>query len=194
MDAGCRIVGETGDGSAVVATVQSLKPDVVLLDLQLPGMHGLEITRQLKVAAPETRVVVLTMHANEAYVLEAVRGGAYGYVLKEAAGSALVEAVHQAAAGRHYLSPPLSDVVIEAYAKRATAGSVDSYETLSHREREVLRLAAQGQSNMEIATTLHISSRTVEAHRAKVMAKLGFDRQTDLVYYAIRKGIVTIDH
>jgi len=187
------VIGETGDGLEAVALVERLKPDVLIIDLMLPGLNGLEVTRQVNQRWPQTRVVILSMHVNEAYVLEALRNGAAAYVLKESSITDLVQAVREAAAGRHYLSPPLSEPAIEAYLQKATA-SLDSYETLTTREREVLQLAAEGYSSSDIAARLSISPRTAEAHRANLMRKLGLRTQSDLIRYALQRGILPLEN
>lgn len=184
------IVGEAADGLATVDLVERLKPDVLVTDLMMPALSGLEVARQVALRSPTTRVVILSMYANEPYVLEALRNGAAGYVLKDSTGADLVQAVRQVLTGDRYLSPPLSARAIEAYVQKAEAGSLDIYETLTTREREILHLAAQGCSNAEVATRLSISPRTAETHRANMMRKLGLRTQVDLVRYALRRGIL----
>lgn len=184
------IVGEAADGLEVAGLVERLRPNVLVLDLMLPGLGGIEVTRQICHRFPQTRVVILSMYANEAYVLEALRNGAAGYVIKEASAAQLVQAVREVSAGRRYLSPPLSENAIEAYIQKAQATPLDLYETLTTREREVVHLAATGNSNVEIADRLGISSRTAETHRANLMRKLGLHSQTELIRYAIRRGII----
>jgi two-component system response regulator NreC len=184
------VVGEAADGLEVADLVERLKADVLVLDLMLPGLNGLEVTRQVQQRSPQTRVVVLSMYANEAYVLEALRNGAAAYVLKEASAADLVHAIREVMAGRRYLSPPLSESAIELYVQKAKAAPRDPYEALTTREREVLQLAAEGQSNPEIADRLGISVRTVETHRANLMHKLDLRSQTDLVRYALKRGIL----
>jgi len=188
-----RIVGEAADGLKVTDMVEQFKPDVLITDLMMPGLNGLEIARQVKQRAPHTRVVILSMHANEAYVLEALRNGAMGYVLKESTGQELVEAVHEVVAGRRFLSAPLSDRAIQAYINTGKDTLLDPYDALTSREREVLHLAAEGHSNSEIASRLSISPRTAETHRANLMRKLDLRSQTELVRYALRGGILPID-
>jgi len=156
----------------------------------LPGLGGLEVTRQIRKRSRKTRVVILSMHANEAYVLEALRNGAAGYVLKDASAAELIKAVREAVAGRRYLSPPLSNPAIEAYAQKMQGDVEDIYETLTTREREVLHLAAEGYTNAEIGKRLFISPRTVEIHRASMMQKLAIRNQTDLIRYALKRGIL----
>ena len=184
------IVGEAADGLEVAGLVERLRPNVLVLDLMLPGLGGIEVTRQICHRFPQTRVVILSMYANEAYVLEALRNGAAGYVIKEASAAQLVQAVREVSAGRRYLSPPLSENAIQAYLQKAQATPLDLYETLTSREREVLHLAATGNSNIETADRLGISSRTAETHRANLMRKLGLHSQTELIRYAIRRGII----
>ncbi|OGG51261.1 MAG: DNA-binding response regulator [Candidatus Handelsmanbacteria bacterium RIFCSPLOWO2_12_FULL_64_10] len=188
-----RLIGETGDGLEAVALVERLKPDVAVLDLMMPGLNGLEVARQAIQRSPKTRVVILSMHANEAYVLEAIRNGASGYVLKDSSAADLVQAVREVVAGRRYLSPPLSERAIDTYVQRAEDTALDVYETLTAREREVLHLAAEGHANTEIAARLFISPRTVEVHRGNLMRKLGLQTQTDLVRYALRRGILPME-
>jgi DNA-binding NarL/FixJ family response regulator len=184
-----RVIGEAGDGPQAVQLVERLRPQVLVLDLLMPGLSGLEVARQVRQRVPETRVIVLSMHANEAYVLEALRHGAAAYVLKEVSSAELVQAVRAVVAGRRYLSRPLSERALEAYAQRAEA-TLDLYETLTTREREVLHLAAEGCSNSDIATRLSISPRTAETHRTNLMRKLGLHTQTDLIRYAMGRGII----
>jgi two-component system response regulator NreC len=187
------IVGEAADGLEVASLVERLEPDVLVLDLMMPGLNGLDVVRQVSQRALQTRVVILSMHSNEAYVLEALRNGVAGYVLKESTASDLAQAVREAAAGRRYLSPPLSERAIEAYLHKAEATPLDMYETLTGREREVLHLTAEGYNNSEIAERLCISARTVETHRANIMRKLGLRSQTDLIRYAFKRGILTME-
>jgi len=187
------IVGETGNGLEAAQLVERLRPDVLVLDLMMPGLNGLEVTRQVSQRSPRTHVVILSMHPNEAYVLEALRAGAAAYVLKESTSAELVRAVREAVAGRRYLSPPLSERAIEVYMQKAESATLDPYETLTAREREVLHLAAEGHTNAEIADRLFISRRTVETHRANLMRKLGLRTQTDLLSYALRRGILPME-
>lgn len=185
-----RLVGEASDGLEAVRLVQRLKPDVLVLDLVMPGLNGLEVARQVRRLSPHTRVIILSMYANEAYVMEALRNGAVGYVVKDSDPMDLLQAVHEVTAGRRYLSPPLSERAIEAYIRKAEATMLAPYETLTTREREVLHLAAHGYTNSEIGRRLFISPRTVETHRGNVMHKLGLRSHTDLIRYALRRGIL----
>jgi two-component system, NarL family, response regulator NreC len=185
------VVGDAGDGLQALELVERLHPNLVVADVMMPGMNGLELTRQLHQAAPQTRVILLSMHANEAYVMEALRNGASGYILKDGYAVDLIQAIRKVAAGGRYLSAPLSERAIEAYAQMAQDASFDTYETLTNRERLILQLAAEGYSGTEIAQKLTISARTVETHRGNLMHKLGLHSQTDLVRYAMKRGIVS---
>jgi two-component system, NarL family, response regulator NreC len=184
------VVGEASNGIDCVQLVEKLKPQVVVLDLMMPGINGLEVTRQV---SGSTRVVILSMHANEAYVLEALQKGAYGYVLKDSTADELIQAVQDVARGKRYLSPPFSDNAIAAYVQKAQDTSTDRYESLSNREREIFFMVASGYSNNEISSALSISPRTVEGHRSNIMHKLNLQSQADLIRYAIRKGILPLE-
>ena len=185
-----QVVGEAGDGLEVARLVERLKPDVLVVDLMMPGLNGLEVTRQVRERCPDTRIVVLSMHANEAYVLEALRNGATGFILKDASAAEFLTGVRAVAAGRRYLSPPLSDRALDAYAQMAAASVQDPYELLTPREREVLHLEAEGLSTNEIAERLTISPRTAETHRENFMRKLGLHNRAELIRYAMKRGVV----
>lgn len=183
------VVGQAENGDEVVALVDDLRPDVVVLDLMMPGRNGLDVIGELAERWPETRVLILSMHHSEAYVVEALSRGAAGYALKQAETAELGRAIRDVAAGRRYLSPPLSERALEAYSRRAS-GPADPYDTLTNREREVLKLVAEGYTNVAIADRLCISARTVETHRAHVMKKLALHTPVELAVYAVRRGIV----
>jgi two-component system, NarL family, response regulator NreC len=187
---GLQIVGEAGDGLEAVHLVESLQPDVLIVDVLMPGLSGLEVTRQVSQRTAKTRVIVLSMYANEAYVLEALRNGASGYVLKDSGITDLVQAVRDVVAGRRYLSAPLSERAIAAYVEKAHTRDPTPYESLTSREREVLHLVAEGHTSAQIAKRLYLSPRTVETHRANLMRKLGLRSQADLTRYAIERGIL----
>ena len=190
-----QIVGEADDGLQVCAVVERLKPDVLILDLMMPGLNGLEISRQVRRNTPQTQIVVLSMHANEAYVAEALTAGAAAYLLKRSTSDELSNAIREAVAGRRYLSPPLSDRLIDAYIRKLEAGEEDDpYTTLTPREREVLHLASEGATNNQIAERLSLSVRTVEKHRGNLMHKLALKTQTDLIRYALQKGILLAEN
>jgi two-component system, NarL family, response regulator NreC len=186
----CVVVGEAADGRDVVPLVNQLQPDVLIVDLMLPSLSGLEVIRQVRSRTPHTRVVALSMHANESYVLAALRHGAVAYVLKDAHSMEIIQAVREVVAGRHYLSPPLSQLALEAYIQKAKGAPLDAYETLTTREREVLHLIAQGESTSAIAARLALSPRTIETHRSNLIRKLGLRTQNDLIRYALQRGII----
>ena len=188
---GFRVIGEAADGLEAVQHVERLRPDVLVVDVMMPGLNGIEVTRQVRQRMPATKVVVLSMHSHEPYVLEALRHGASGYVLKDASTEQLVHAIREVVAGRSYLSPPLTERAIAAYTARAQTATLDPYDLLTTREREVFQLAAEGLSNAEIAQRLTISPRTVEMHRGNLMRKIDLQSQTDLVRYAIRRGVIS---
>jgi DNA-binding NarL/FixJ family response regulator len=192
-EADFQVVGEALDGLSVLPLVEKLRPDVLVVDLMMPGLNGLEVVRQARERVPATRTAVLSMHANEAYVAEAIKNGASAYVLKQAQARELVQAIRAIADGRRYLSPPLSEEKLLSYVARAQSVSVDPHDTLSSREREVLQLAAEGLTNAEIGERLSIGKRTVETHRANLIRKLGLKSQAELVRYAIKKGLLTVD-
>jgi DNA-binding NarL/FixJ family response regulator len=187
------VVGEASDGLETVQLVERLRPNVLVLDLMMPSLNGLEALRILRDRVPETRVVVLSMHSNKAFVAEALKIGATGYVLKGGTEDNLVRAVRDAAAGKRYLSPPVNEIAIDAYIEQAKESPFDPHETLTAREREVLQLAAEGKTSSEIAARLHISHRTVENHRAHFMRKLGLKNQTELVRYALQRGMLPFE-
>ncbi len=187
------ILGEASTGLETLEKVFTLDPDVLVLDLALPDINGLEITRQVHSSNPRTCIVILSMHAKEAYVFEAFNGGASAYVLKGSDASELIQAIRRAKQGVRYLSPPLNEQSLEAYIEQTRGQEFDPFETLTNRERQILHLAAGGCSNNEIARRLTISPRTVEAHRAKVMAKLNLHNQSELVRFAIQHNITPLD-
>jgi DNA-binding NarL/FixJ family response regulator len=182
------VVAETGDGLEVVPLAERLRPAVVVLDLMLPGLGGLEVARRLRQQLPQTRVVVLSMYGSPGYVAEALAGGANGYVLKKSTWSELVTAIRSAIAGEIYLDSSLSPAAIEQHQRR-TRGPQDPYGTLTRREREVLHLVGEGLSSVEIAARLGISPRTVEMHRRHLMQKLELTGQAALVRYALQRGL-----
>jgi two-component system response regulator NreC len=184
---GFSVVGEAGNGLEAASLVERLKPTVLLLDLTLPELDGLETLRQVRQSSPQTRVIILSMHSTEAYVRAALRHGAAGYVLKDASAGDLIQAMREVCKGRRYLSPPLSERTIDAY---LSAAPPDAYDTLTNREREVLRLVAAGLTNAQIAAGFSISPRTVETHRANLMRKLELHSLADLTRYAMEHGIL----
>ena len=188
---GFAVIGEASDGLKVAALAEKLKPDVLVLDLMMPGLGGFDVTRRITKRLPKTRVVILTMYSSEQHVIEALRSGAMAYVVKDASAEELVTAIREVAAGRRFLSTPFSAELIDSYLKRP--GGTDPYETLTPREREVLHLVAEGLTSSEIAGRLFISPRTAESHRANLMRKLGLRSRTDLVRFAFQRGIVPLE-
>jgi DNA-binding NarL/FixJ family response regulator len=187
-----RVVGEGRDGVTVVENVERLQPDLALVDIIMPGLSGLEITRLIQQRSPKTRVIILSMYADEPYVVEALKAGALGYVLKGCDPSIMLTAVREVLSGNYYLCPPLNEKAIHTYLREASEEN-DEGSMLTPREREVLCLAADGLSNSGIAEKLTISVRTVEVHRARMMHKLGLHNQRDLLQYALRNRIIVLD-
>jgi two-component system response regulator NreC len=186
------VVGEAEDGRAAVEAVEHLRPDVVLMDISMPGLNGLEATRQIKHRAPHIRVLVLTMHTNEKYILQILQAGASGYLVKQAAVEELISAIQAVHRGDAFLSPSISKKVVQRYVLQGQAmAEEDSYELLTPREREVLQLIAEGHTNRDISEILHISIKTVEVHRANLMKKLDLHSAAELTRYAIGKGIIS---
>ena len=188
------IVGEANDGREALRRVSELRPDVVLMDISMPDLNGIEATRQIRRSYPEVKVVVLSMHVNEEYVFQMLQIGAVGYVLKQSDSAELLIAIRAALSGGSFLSPPISRVIIDDYVRRAKARGQDSdLDLLTPREREVLQLLAEGRSNQKIAQQLGISVKTVERHRSNMMNKLSISNKTELIKYALRKGWATLE-
>ncbi|HUK45292.1 MAG TPA: response regulator transcription factor [Gaiellaceae bacterium] len=188
---GVEVVGEAADGDEAVAGVREERPDVLLLDVVLPGRSGIDILPDLAEAAPETRVLLLSMQDDPAYVRQAFSAGADGYLLKEAADSELVQAIHEVADGRRYVHPLLGARLAAAEAAAESNARVDP---LSEREHEVLHLLALGHTNQEIANLLYVSIRTAETHRARIMQKLGLKSRAEIVRYALETGALDVEH
>jgi two-component system response regulator NreC len=189
----CIVVGEAADGPTAIKMVAQLLPNVLVIDIMMPGMSGLEVIRQVHERAPQTRVVVLSMYADAPYVREALRSGAVGYVLKEAPASEFIQAVREAAQGRHYLSLALTGNLLDSSSQQVGTGVDDPYDLLTDSERAVLKLAAQGNTSAVIARCLSLSTRTVETYRANLLHKLDLRNQTELVRYAIKRGIIPLE-
>ena len=185
------VIGEAGDGHETIQLVEKDIPDVLIVDVMMPEMNGLEVTRQINKRFPEIKIVVLSMRSVEAYVREAFRNGAAGYVIKTSSAQDLVDAVRTVISGRNYLSPLLTEKAVDAYISSARNAPTDVFETLTTREREILQLAAEGMSNTEIAERLMISPHTAMTHRNNLMRKLDLHSQTELVLFAIRRGIIS---
>lgn len=185
------VVGEAQDGREAVRCVEKLEPDLLVIDLSMPRMSGMDAIREVKKRYPDTRVIALTVHKTEEYILTTLQAGADGYVLKDATHDELVLAIKNVMAGNSYLSPGISEKVIEGYlVGRENSRSMSAWETLSQREREVLKLIAEGYKNKEIADDLCISLKTVEKHRANLMKKLDLHNAAALTIYAVEKGLL----
>lgn len=194
-ETGIEVVGEAEDGREAIVKAEELHPDVVVMDIAMPGLNGLEATRQLKKRFPDMKILILTMHANEEYVLKSLKAGASGYLVKKAAPTELISAINAVHLGHSFLSPSISRTVIDEYIRRSEEISVgeEGFEQLTVREREVLQLIAEGRKTREIAELLYISIKTVESHRSHIMDKLDIHSTAELTRYAIRKGIISSD-
>lgn len=187
---GFGVLGEASNGAEAVQMVEKLHPQVLVLDLMMPVLNGLEVTRRVK---DQTRVLILSMHADEGYVIEALKNGAYGYLLKESTATELAEAVRTVSLGQRYLGSPFSEEAISIYLQRARATPQDPYDTLTAREREIMQLVVEGNSTNEISALLTISARTVETHRANLMRKLKISSSVELIRYALKKGVLPLE-
>jgi two-component system response regulator NreC len=186
------IVAEAGDGREAVRQVLAFEPDVAVLDIGMPLLNGIDATAQITRKLPSVRILVLSMHEDEAYITRAVKSGAKGYLLKDAAGADLIRAIEAVAAGKSFFSPPVAKVVLDGYLKRmADQGIMDRYDVLSEREREVFQLVAEGHTTKKIAEMLSVSPTTVETHRAHILEKLDIHNTAELVLYAVRRGVIS---
>jgi two-component system, NarL family, response regulator NreC len=186
------VVAEAGDGRDAVRHALSLHPDVVVLDIGMPLLNGIEATRQIVRRLPDVRVLILSMHADEAYITQALQAGAKGYLLKDSADTDLIRGVAVVAAGKSFFSPVVAKVMLDDYVRHlADKGIVDRYDALSEREREIFQLIAEGHSNKEIADILSISPATVETHRAHIFQKLDLHNTAEVVLYAVRRGVIS---
>jgi len=186
------VVAEAGDGREAVRQVLELQPDVAILDIGMPLLSGIEATRQIVRRLPDMRILILSMHANEAYIIQALKAGAKGYLLKDSADTELIRGVAAVAVGKSYFSPAVSKVMLDDYVRHlAEKGIADRYDSLSEREREIFQLIAEGHSNKEIATLLSVSPATIETHRAHILQKLDVHNTAELVLYAVRRGVIS---
>lgn len=186
------VVAEVGDGRDAVRKCTALKPDVAILDVAMPLLNGIDATQQIVRKVPETKVLVLSMHSDEAYVTRALQAGATGYMLKDSAGKDLLKGIASVAAGQAYFSPAIARLMLDDYVRRVSgSGVADRYETLSAREREIFQLIAEARTNKEVAELLEISPATVETHRARILQKLDIHNTAELVLYAVRRGVIS---
>lgn len=185
------VIGEAQDGRQALQEAQKLHPDLILMDITMPDMNGIEATRQVKKLLPDIKVLILTMHEHDEYIFQALRAGASGYMLKEAADTELISALRVIQSGQFYLSPTAQSVMVGDYLQRVRTGEEkDSYSTLTEREREILKLVAEGFTNNQIAEKLVISPKTVDTHRTHIMDKLNLHSRAELVKYAMRRGLL----
>ena len=185
-----QVVAEAGDGRDAVRLVEQHKPDVAVLDVAMPLLNGIEATRQITKRVPQTKVLVLSMYPDEAYVTQMLKAGATGYLLKDSADVDLLEAVQAVSQGKSFFSPAVARLMSDDYARQRGENAVDRYESLSEREREIFQLVAEGRTNNEMAALLFISPSTVETHRARIMEKLDLHSAAEIVLYAVRRGVV----
>lgn len=190
---GIEVIGEAENGREAIEKAEKLKPDIVVLDISLPLLNGIEVTKQLRKNFPEIKILILTMHTSDEFVFEVLNAGAKGYIIKKAAPDELVSAIHAISLGKSYFSPEISKMLIERKIETGQTqdGSI-TVKILTEREREVLQLVAEGHSSREIADMLFLSIKTVENHRANMMEKLGLHNLTELIKYAISKGIIQL--
>jgi DNA-binding NarL/FixJ family response regulator len=190
--AGFKVVAEASDGRETVDLMESAKPDVVVLDVAMPNLNGIDAARQITQHHPAVAVVILSMHSDEGYVLRALKAGARGYLLKDAPESDLVNAVRAVHEGKAWFSPAISRMLVDDYIRQLRQHGVeDSYELLTTREREILQLLAEGKSNKDVANILKLSLYTVETHRGNMLQKLNLHGTAELILYAVRKGVIS---
>ena len=186
------VVAEAGDGREAVQQALKLQPDVAVLDIGMPLLNGIEATRQIVRRLPATGVLILSMHAQEPYVIQALQAGARGYLLKDSAGKELLRAISVVSGGKSFFSPAVASVMLNDYVRRLAGAAVaDRYDSLSEREREIFQLVAEGRTNKEIAALLSVSPTTIETHRAHILQKLDVHNTAELVLYAVRRGVIS---
>lgn len=185
------VVGEAADGYQALELVEQLAPDVAMLDVSMPRLNGIDVARQISEKWPSTRIIIVSIHSDEGYVLRALKAGAKGYLLKASPEDEILNAVRAVAAGQAYFSPEISRLLVEEYVREARfRGVEDSYDLLSIREKEILQLLVSGTSNRQIAEKIHVSLTTVETHRTNIFQKLGIHSLAELILYAVRKGLL----
>jgi len=186
------VVGEAMDGRQTMEICDKLRPEVLVLDIAMPNLNGIEAARQISAKWPQTAIVILSMHSDESYVLRALKAGARAYLLKDSAEADLINAIRAVSEGKAFFSPAISKMLVEDYMRRLEQRGVeDSYELLTTREREVLQLLAEGKANKEVATILNLSLYTVETHRGNILQKLNLHSVPELILYAVRKGVIS---
>jgi DNA-binding NarL/FixJ family response regulator len=190
--AGVEVVGEAADGRATVEVAEATEPDIVMLDIAMPNLNGIEAARQIAAKLPKTGVIILSMHSDEGYVLKALKAGARGYLLKDSAESDIINAIIAVSHGKAYFSPEISRMLVDDYVQQLRQRGVDdSYELLTGREREILQLLAEGKSNKDVSALLNLSPYTVETHRGNILQKLNLHSLPELILYAVRKGVIS---
>lgn len=190
---GMAVIGEANNGREVVDLAGKLKPDIILMDISMPDMNGIEATRRIISELPSVKVIGLSMHSNRKFVLEMLKAGALGYLLKDCESEELMAAIHAVRENRIYLSEGVGDIIIRDYMNMVSNGETSAFSVLSERESEVLQLLAEGKSTKEIAFSLHVSVKTVEAFRHKISKKLGISSVAELTKYAIREGLTSLE-
>jgi len=189
---GFKVVSEASDGRQAVEQAEVTKPDIIVLDIAMPNLSGIEAAQRISALLPQTRIIILSMHSDESYVLRALKAGAKGYLLKDSAENDLIEAIRAVDEGKAFFSPEISNIMVEDYVREMKRrGAEDSYELLTPREREILQMLAEGKSNKHIATVLDLSLYTVETHRRNLQDKLNLHSFAELILYAVRKGIIS---
>ena len=189
---GFKVVGEASDGRQAVEQAEATKPDIIVLDIAMPNLSGIEAAQRISALLPQTRIIILSMHSDESYVLRALKAGAKGYLLKDSAENDLIEAIRAVDEGKAFFSPEISNIMVEDYVREMKRRAAeDSYELLTPREREILQMLAEGKSNKHIATVLDLSLYTVETHRRNLQDKLNLHSFAELILYAVRKGIIS---
>ena len=188
---GMEIAGEANDGLQTIDKVREIQPDVVLMDIAMPGLNGIEATRQVTRDYPNVKVIALSMHSAKKFITEVLKAGASGYLLKDCEFDELVSAVREVMAGKTYISPAIADVVVDNFVRSSPEEGPSAFSSLTNREREVLQLMAEGKTTKQIGLCLHISPKTVEAHRLRVMNKLEIDNVAQLTKYAIQEGLTS---